>query len=223
MKRFGLYFLPDEGHALAEAGRSWLGWDVHRGKPVPLSSGVLPAWVQTPRTYGFHATLKPPFRLVEGRSEAALLDAVFELAGSLAPVSLGHFSISRIGPFLALKAPNAEGSLRDTAERCVTDVDEFRAPPAADELERRRKAGLDPTEEVHLMRWGYPYVLDRFRFHMTLSGALDDATREAARVAAQDHFAEALASPVTLDAISLVEQSSDNEPFELVRRFSLGR
>ena len=48
----------------------------------------------------------------------------------------------------------------------------FARPPGAAELERRRKAGLSAAQEKMLLRWGYPYVLDEFRFHLTLTGRL---------------------------------------------------
>ncbi|MCU0855258.1 MAG: DUF1045 domain-containing protein, partial [Rhodobacteraceae bacterium] len=56
----------------------------------------------TPRRYGFHATLKPPFRLAEGRSAEELRAAVAELAAATSAIRGARLHLQRLGPFLAL-------------------------------------------------------------------------------------------------------------------------
>ena len=41
------------------------------------------------------------------------------------------------------------------------------------------KSGLTDRQEALLTQWGYPYVMEEFRFHITLTGALDPAHLDA--------------------------------------------
>ena len=54
----------------------------------------------------------------------------------------------------------------------------YRAPLSAADRERRIKAKLSPRQIELMDQWGYPYVLDEYRFHMTLTGALLDNMRD---------------------------------------------
>lgn len=185
MERYAVYLAPRAASALHRFGASWLGWDAESAAPAErrvVSEGDGPAIdldaiTAAPRRYGFHGTLKPPFRLAEGYGEQDLLDAVAGLAATLPPVSLNGLHLRQLGSFLALiPDPDDPGvaGLRALAAACVTGLDRFRAPPSAEELERRRAKGLTPAQEVLLERWGYPYVLDEFRYHMTLTGPVRD-------------------------------------------------
>ena len=72
--RYAIYYLPPAG-ALADFGARWLGWDVRRGAAaVQLDLPGLRDATEAPRKYGFHGTLKPPFRLAEGQER--LIDAL---------------------------------------------------------------------------------------------------------------------------------------------------
>ena len=217
--RYAIYYLPPDG-ALAEFGAAWLGWDCLSGTPVaqPEVEGITEA-TDAPRKYGFHATLKPPFRLNEGRSSEDLHAAIAELAAGLPPVALDGLTLDRLGHFLALRPVGDTSALSDLAAQCVTGLDQFRAPPPPEELTRRRKAGLPPRQEALLQQWGYPYVLDEFRFHMTLSGSLIE--NDLARF--QDQIARrlpALPCPYVIDSIALAGQRPDGM-FALIERFAL--
>jgi hypothetical protein len=73
--RYGIYVVPDG--AFHTAGAEWLGWDSVAGIPVahpevpglPDAAEVL---TRTPRKYGFHGTVKPPFFLAAGTDADAL-------------------------------------------------------------------------------------------------------------------------------------------------------
>src|SRR5271163_3354025 len=77
--RYALYFAPRPETALAQFGARWLGWDVERGRAVDaVETAGLPtelhaAVTADPCRYGFHATLKAPFRLAEGATESDLI------------------------------------------------------------------------------------------------------------------------------------------------------
>ena len=220
--RYAVYYLPPAGGALAAFGAAWLGWDVDRACPVPHPDLGLPAaaMTETPRKYGFHATLKPPFRLAGGKDRAGLEAALAGLAAGIAPIGLEGLAINRLGGFLALTPKGETAALDTAAARIVTDLDPFRAPASADETARRRAAGLTPAQERNLAEWGYPYVLDEFRFHMTLTGRLPEPEAEAALPVLSRALAPILAGPAILSEIALVGQRPDGR-FETLHRYAL--
>ena len=217
--RYAVYYVPPEGD-FATFGARWLGWDIHHGQPVtqPDISGVQEA-TETPRKYGFHGTLKPPFRLAEGKNAQDLHNAVRTLAGQLKPARSAGLSITRMGRFLALVPAGHMGDLARVADACVMELDTFRAPATEAELAKRRKANLTPAQDALLVQWGYPYVRDAFRFHMTLTGRLPKETLDqwAQHAAAEMPRPE---DPFVLDAVALVGERSDGQ-FELIERFPL--
>jgi hypothetical protein len=194
--RYAVYHLP-EGE-LGARGAAWLGWDAVLGAAMPVPQARGP-WVETPRRYGFHATLKPPFRLAEGRDRAELKRAVAAIAARTVPGRAEGLEIASLGGFVALR-PTGSSDFSRVAAACVTLLDGFRAPAPPQELARRRAVGLTAPQESHLDRWGYPYVLDQFRYHLTLSGRVDDP--EAVIAAARDHFGP-LPAPFGIEALSL--------------------
>lgn len=227
--RYAVYFAPDPAGALAAAGRSWLGRDAETGvflmPPAGLGPGAAawPALTAEPRRYGFHATLKPPFRLAEGRTADGLHAAVAALAAATPRFDLPGLQVAALDGFLALTETAPCAALDALAGACVADLDGFRAPPTEAELARRRKAALEPRHEAHLARWGYPYVFDCFRFHMTLTGRIgDERRREALRRHLADHFAAALADPVAVDALCLFVEPEPGAPMVVAARLPLG-
>lgn len=217
--RFAVYYLPPDG-ALATSGATWLGWDVATGQTAgqPDLPG-LDDITMTPRKYGFHGTLKPPFHPADGTNEAELNTAVAQLASRTPPARCGGLELATIGRFLALVPTGNTEELRTLAGACVSQLDRFRAAPHPDELARRRRAGLSPRQEALLLEWGYPYVMDEFRFHLTLSGPLDqgDAARWMAH--ARMHLSP-LPTPFVVDQIALCGERSDG-CFELIQRHVL--
>lgn len=217
--RFAIYYLAPEG-PLAEFGAAWLGWDIATGMPVsqPEVEGI-DAITATPRKYGFHATLKPPFFLAEGGRLKNLEKAVEALAGRLTPVSCDGLDLTALGGFLALTPRSNDSRINRLAAEIVERLDAFRRLPSPAEIARRREAGLTARQEAMLARWGYPYVKDEFRFHMTLTGNL--GPEDAARVMAEIRpLLPPLPSPFTLDEIALVGERSDGK-FELLHRYAL--
>ncbi|OUD08510.1 phosphonate metabolism protein [Marivivens niveibacter] len=217
--RFAIYYVPPDG-PLAAFGAAWLGWDVVSGTKVPqFDLTGLHDITMTPRKYGFHGTLKPPFRLAEGQTVAALKDAVAALAAGQKPAVCDGLELSKLGRFLALTPRGGVGGLQRVAAACVQDLDAFRAPASEAELARRRKAGLSDRQDALLTAWGYPYVLEEFRFHLTLSGQLptEDVAGWADRV--QAHLPD-LPTPFVVDQIALCGEREDGR-FELIHRYML--
>ncbi|MGR3436081.1 MAG: DUF1045 domain-containing protein [Shimia sp.] len=211
MSRYAIYCVPDGD--LGDLGAAWLGWDVRAGRAVP--STVPEAWVATPRRYGFHATLKPPMRLAETGTVDDLAEAVAALAARTAPARAERLEVAALGGFVALR-PVGEHDLGRVAAACVEGLDGFRAPAPPEEVARRRAAGLTDAQEALLTRWGYPYVLDEFHFHVTLSGRVPDPAPVAR--AARAHLGT-LPAPFTLDALALCEETP--EGFRQIHRYPL--
>lgn len=217
--RYAVYYVPPEGD-LARFGAAWLGWDVARARPVaqPKLRGLGDITV-TPRKYGFHGTLKPPFRMRAGRSVPELERAAAQMAASLAPAVCEGLAPMLLGNFVALTPFGDTAALRHVAATCVRDLDGFREDPDASELARRRKSGLTERQDALLMEWGYPYVMEEFRFHLTLSGKLPPETRSAWLKTVQAQLPE-LPTPFIVDQIALCGEREDGQ-FELIHRYTL--
>ncbi|WBU54822.1 DUF1045 domain-containing protein [Paracoccus sp. SCSIO 75233] len=220
-RRYAIYYTPPEG-GFADFGASWLGWDVISGCEV-AHPDVLVLDVEkitrTPRKYGFHATLKPPFRLADGHGEAELRDAAAALAEVLRPVTLPGLSLNRIGSFLALTPDGDMADLNRLAAQIVESLDPLRAPLNEAEIARRNPDALTERQRDYLRGWGYPYVKDEFRFHMTLSGSLDEPIIEATR-SVLEPMLDVVPRPFVLDAISLMGEGEDGR-FRLIERLPL--
>jgi putative phosphonate metabolism protein len=225
-RRFAIYAAPPRGSALAEWGVAWLGRDAETGALLPQPA--LPGWTaadiarvtEFPRRYGLHATLKPPFRLAEGKTEEALSETLARFAEGRAPPLRVQLRLTSLGGFLALVPQGDAAPLCRLADDCVERFDRFRAPPSAEELARRRQARLSPREETHLERWGYPYVFDTFRFHITLSGSLPEEERRRLAEALAPFLAPVLAAPLAILDLALFVSEADGS-FRLARRFPL--
>lgn len=218
--RFAIYYLPPQGSALAEFGARWLGWDGHAGCAVtqPALPG-LDDITMTPAKYGFHGTLKPPFRLADGTDRAGLERATADLAATIAPAQADGLELVRLGRFLALVPSGDMAGIVRVAAACVEGLDRFRATATQDELARRRKSGLTPAQDALLTRWGYPYVMEQFRFHLTLTGPLSKAQADDWMATAQAHLPP-LPAPFAMDAVALVGERADGR-FEVIQSYAL--
>ncbi|MBQ4824023.1 DUF1045 domain-containing protein [Leisingera sp. HS039] len=221
--RYAIYYAPPAGAAWSRFAAGWLGWDMEAGldMPHPQVHGLdVAAITDVPRKYGLHATLKPPMRLAEGQTRSALEDACAALAATHKPVTLDGLQLARLGRFLALRPAGDETALKALAAACVTELDRFRAPASEAELERRRGAGLPPEQDANLSRWGYPYVLDQFRFHVTLTGKLPKPQLPAVQDALDTHLLPLLPAPFVIRDLALVGEAADGR-FHLIHRYPL--
>ena len=218
--RVAAYYAPECDDPLRSAGNAWLGRDPETGGPVaqPPVPGIAEITADA-RFYGFHATLKPPMRF--STSWADLLTDADRLAGRLAPFDLPPLGVANLSGFLALTETQHSPPLHAYADACIEALDPHRAPPSPEELARRRAGGLSPEREAMLVRWGYPDVFATWRFHMTLSCRLDDATRERLRPEVESWFKDALAVPRRITSLCLFTQPSPGAPFTLAERLQL--
>lgn len=222
-RRYAIYYAPPVGSGLARFGAAWLGWDAEAATETahPDTSGLdLAALTEMPRRYGFHGTLKSPFRLKAGASAADLAGEVEALAGRIAPFQAAHLTLKRLGRFIALVPSRPSADLTALAAACVRDLDRFREPAEAQELARRRRAGLNSAQEENLVRWGYPYVLGEFRFHLTLTSPITDEQALAVLSVLGPLTAAFCAAPFEVREICLFGERDDGR-FHLARRYPL--
>ena len=220
-RRYAVYYTPPPG-ALADFGAHWLGWDVARGARAPRRIPVEHAEeiVGTPRRYGFHATLKAPFRLAEGRSAKDLEAALAAVASRTPPVQGARLRLERLGAFLALVPATDHAPFSRLCDAMVRELDAFRLPPSEAEITRRRAAGLTPAQDAHLLRWGYPYVFEEFRFHMTLSGRLHPAMAAQVETLLTPVLEEVVPDPFEIAEVTLAGEDEDGY-FQALHRYTL--
>ncbi|MGE0254359.1 MAG: DUF1045 domain-containing protein [Alphaproteobacteria bacterium] len=225
--RYAIYFAPPAGSPLWQAGAHWLGRDAATGAyvPQPFIAGVAPArfaaLTDAPRRYGFHATLKPPFMLAAGAGEADLECAMARVAAGLAPVPLAGLAVGTLDGFIALRPVRDAPALQALAAVCVTELDHLRAPPDSAERARRDGGRLSARERALFECWGYPWVMELWRFHMTLTDRVEGDERTLLLQAARAHFSAALAAPWRVEAIDLFVEDAPGAPFRRTARFEL--
>ncbi|GHE72413.1 phosphonate metabolism protein [Camelimonas fluminis] len=222
--RYAIYFTPAPQSPLHQRGGALLGYDCYSGVrtppagPADIPAPELAASVQEAWKYGFHATIKPPFNLREGTDASQLQERLADWAANTAPLSIGTMRVAGPGNFVALEPETPSLALQMFAAETVAWFDDFRAPLTPTDLARRPPERLTPRQRVLQQRWGYPYVFEAFRFHMTLSDAL---TRD--RLAAWRAALGAWFGPLdlTIDALTLLAQDERGGPFRVVSRHRL--
>jgi 2'-5' RNA ligase len=223
--RYAVYYTPAAGTPLAVRAASWLGRCAYDGQPraradLPALADLdLDALTADPRLYGFHATLKAPFELAEGRGEGEIL-AFAERFAAGRPAFTAPIAVAALGSFLAFRLAEPTSEMEALHAACVRDFEPFRAAISEFDLARRRKRPLTPGQDGHLVRWGYPYVFDEFRFHMTLTGAIrDEAQRRRVLEALTTYFA-AESGVHAFDGVAVFRQAQRGAPFEVAGRFA---
>ena len=221
--RFAVYYAPSRTSSWWPAGCEWLGGDVETGatymapQPPDVRRSVAEL-TQAPRRYGWHGTLVAPFRLADGVSPRAVLNEARGWASEQQPFAL-PVDAATLGDFVALRpaAPEGESGMRALASSALRALGGLRAAPSAADLARRLAAPLTERQCALLVEWGYPYVFDEFRFHMTLSSSLDAADERAVLVAWwQKRIAEL--GPLVIDSAALFVEPAAGQPFILWQR-----
>jgi hypothetical protein len=216
-------YTPPPSSPLARFGASVLGYDCFDRVEVPrlllprLDPAILALATAEPRRRGFHATLVAPFRL-GGAHQDDLLEALDRFARVHAPVAIGPLEAATLEGCVVLVPATPEPGVADLAAACVMDFDRFAAPLSPAERERRMIEGLTKRQLELLQRWGSPYVLDQFRFHMRLAGPLPAGELGLFTALLSVAFAGLARDPVELDAISLMRQDDPEERFFVLAR-----
>lgn len=225
--RYALYLVPEPQTLLWRTGSALLGYDAATGEalrqPVPdgLDAEAFARMTAEPRRYGFHMTVKAPFRLAQEFEPRDLVEAVEEIRRDHPPISLGALQIrsrrtaGEDAGFLCLEPDGVADALAALERDVVTGLDRFRAPLTREEIARRAPDRLTPRQQALLDAFGYPFVLDEFRPHFSLTG----------RIAACDRYLDGFRSilaPALRDAIdhryrlALFSQGEPGGAFRLV-------
>jgi putative phosphonate metabolism protein len=226
--RYAIYFTPERDDPLTRIAANWLGRNPFSGEArvAPAVGRLSPAEIAyhtaCPRRYGFHATLKAPFRLVETENEASLNRAMEIFAGNFAPVVIPRLALREIDNFFGLVPEAPLPALNRLADHVVTSFEPFRSPLTEAEIERRSPDSLSPVEFRNLLQWGYPYVFDVFRFHMTLTGRVTPQESPRVRAAIEEFCGAMLDEPITVDGLALFVEPEPGAPFAVQSYCLLG-
>lgn len=219
--RYAIYYTASKDSELTRLGSTWLGRDAFSGDEIGqpavdgLSAQRMAELTVSPRRYGFHATMKAPFRLRSGVTETTLVNRFEQLCANTKPVLLPEgLAVNKLGHFLALTPTRPASELSDLAAHCVRDLDDLRQDLTPEDLARRQSAGLSERQSSYLTRWGYPHVFDEFRFHMTLSVSLiDDADGPRLSDACRDYFVPVTSRPLRIDRLAIYVEAEPGAPF----------
>jgi putative phosphonate metabolism protein len=226
--RYAIYHAAACGGILDRFGAQLLGYDAWTGDDLPFPAGVVqtvPDWrdlTQDPRKYGFHATLKAPMALADGKTEAELLAACESFAKTPRPIPVIIPVVNSISGFLAVVPAKPSTELERLAADCVSAFDSCRAPLTPEDRARRNPSRLTSRQCDYLDRWGYPYVMEEFRFHMTLTGRLGSERREPVLAMLRERFAAIGLTRLAIDGIALCRQDDAASRFRIVGHWQLG-
>jgi Protein of unknown function (DUF1045) len=214
--RVAIYAAPAPGTDWWERGSEWLGRCASRrcGLPMPeigrINHAVGRAVTADPRRYGWHATLKAPFRLSSQSNLWALRDAVAAICREHRAFDLGDLQVRRLGSFLALLPENAPAALGALADDCVRRLQPLAAPLSEAELARRRRVPLTAEEDALMMA---------FSLTGSLAGVPDDVVGRL-WVAATRQFG--VLPPMRLDRLSIFIEPTPGADFVLLEQPELG-
>ena len=219
--RYAIYFTPPADDPLTRLAAEWLGRDAFTNQifTQPAVEGftaeAFTALTDDARRYGFHATMKAPFALADGRTEAELIAALEDFSEGTPAFTLPELVLGQIGRFFALIPGDWSAELQMLADDCVSRFDSFRAPLSESDFARRNPDQLTPERRQNLINWGYPHVFEDFRFHMTLTAQVDPAEQPAMRAAIQSFFGDDVAAPRRIGHLALFAEPARGTPFIL--------
>lgn len=224
--RVAIYYAPDTLSSAWQMGSGWLGRNAATGQQLPqpavggIAKEILTELTSHPRRYGWHATLKAPFQLASGHTLSTLRTGVQQFCQRRKPFDLAAWDLSTMDGFLSLRPEHSPPELAQLAADCVQQLHCFAAPLGEAALARRRLAPLSPEEDALLLAWGYPYVLQHFQFHFSLTGPLSLLPEDMLALlmlAAKSHFHEVSAERV--DRLSIFIEPRQGDNFHLLEQF----
>ena len=223
--RVAIYYAPDTLSSAWQMGSKWLGRNAATAQqlPQPVADGiakeVLTKLTSHPRRYGWHATLKAPFQLAHGQTLSTLRTGVQQFCQGRKPFDLAAWDLSTMDGFVSLRPVHSPPELEQLAADCVQQLHCFAAPLSETALARRRLAPLSLEQDALLLAWGYPYVLQHFQFHFSLTGPLNLLPEDQLpwlMLAARSHFHEVSAERV--DRLSIFIEPRQGDDFQLLEQ-----
>jgi putative phosphonate metabolism protein len=213
--RAAIYFTPPAGAALTRAAALWLGRDAFVGDATREPDADLDPIVAEPARYGFHATMRAPFRIAEGFDLADVDERLARFAASRQVVKLPEMALRQLGPFFALVPAVPSEGLATLEGDVLEAFDALRAPLTEAEIARRRPDRLSDRQRAQLDRWGYPHVLEDFRFHMTLTGPVEAAQTVDVAAMLQERFGAFDGAPLAVDSLAVFIEPSPGGAFRV--------
>ncbi len=222
--RYAIYYAPEPGSPLHAFGQSWFTDAQGASVATSISPERIQELSENSRRYGFHGTLKPPFGLNPASSLESLLAAARIFARTLAPIELPPLELAIIGKFIALTPITQSAALEKLAAACVRAFEAFRAPLTHEQLENYKLNRLTVHQEQMLENWGYPYVMEEFRFHISVTDRIEDSRERYDVVEALERLAAPiLGKPITVRELTVFSQSAIDEPMIPIERIPFGR
>lgn len=225
--RYAVYYAPRPG-AFADAGAIWLGRNCQTGFSLaqPKLQGPLAdlaPLTTKPRKYGFHGTLRAPFRPAKGEDEASVAACLADLAKRLGPARCDGLEVGNPYGFgLALKPVGEEAEILKLAADVVEHTDRLRAPLKPEEIAQRELAeDLNPRQRFYLHRWGYPMVMEELCFQLTLSNRITAKVQLELESAASRHFEKVLPVPFVIEDLCLFGEETDTGMLRFLHRYPL--
>ena len=225
--RYAIYYASAPGSDLDRFGAQLLGYDAYSGEELPFPNDIIrmaPDWrdlTKDPRKYGFHATLKAPMSLAPGKTEPELVAACESFADKPRPIPVITPVVGSISGFIAVVPAEPSPELERLAADCTREFDSFRAPLTPDDRTRRNPSDLTPRQREYLDRWGYPYVMEQFRFHMTLTGRLAADRGKPILTMLRDSFSATGIKTLAIDTIAVFRQENADSRFRIVKDWQL--
>ncbi|MGE7367943.1 DUF1045 domain-containing protein [Neorhizobium sp. NPDC001467] len=227
--RYSINFTPPAHDPLTLGAAQWLGRHVFSGAALDhpalrgLSIHDIAFNTALPRRAGFHGCLRPSFRLAPGTSEQELLRELMRFAGRHQPFTLPQLEVVRIASQFALAPVIPSQAMHLLAGAVVTEFERFRLPMPDDEIERADPGNLSAGQFANMLRWGDPYVMDEFRFHMMLTGPLAPADLGRFETALRSYFSPLLCDPVEVTNLALFVETEQGAPLTVHSLHPLGR
>ncbi|MCG6114950.1 MAG: DUF1045 domain-containing protein [Mesorhizobium sp.] len=226
--RYAVYFTPARDEPLARTAAGWLGRDAYGGEVgrrdgiADLSAAEIAFHTASARRYGFHATLKAPFHLAREQNEAALIAAFDAFCAARPAVVVPRARLAQMDGFFALVPAERVPELDSLAAETVRVFEPYRAPLSEADIARRSPESLTAAQLRNLHGWGYPYIFDEFRFHMTLTGRVsrEDSPRMARAI--ETAFGPLLDGPLVIDTLALFVEPEPGAPFIVHTARALG-
>lgn len=227
--RYAICFTPPASDPLSLVAANWLGRNVYSGDmlepPAVRGLGIHEIAFHTavPRRYGFHGVLKAPFHLSADMSESQLLRDLMRFAGTFAPFQISRLEIARLGSFYSLMPSAPCEQIQYLASAIVQEFDRYRAPLSEADIERSDPDGLSAAQFANLHRWGNPYVMDEFRFHMPVTGSINAIDMPRIEAALRTIFEPVLKEPVMVSNVALMIEEGTGGPFRVHSLHPMGK
>ncbi|MGZ2431360.1 DUF1045 domain-containing protein [Rhizobium redzepovicii] len=219
--RYALYFSPPKDDPLTGAASLWLGRDAFSDETYPAPEherlGAAEQFELTadPRRYGFHATIKAPFPLAASVTERDLMAVVEEFAARTEAFEIPKLVLGQLGRFFALVPGSVHQPLQDFAAKVVRSFEPFRAALTEADMARRNPEKLSDSQRANLQRWGYPYVMEDFGFHMTLTGQVPEPRASVMKTILTERFADFTGRPLTISGLAVFTEETRGAPFKV--------